>query len=130
MRRGFRRRVGYRRPAMSGDRHELRTADAARLCSDAAARLRAGEPCVLPTETSYVVAALPNHAGALAALRQAARLPADAIQATPALRVPIVARLVGRGAAEARRVLADRMPGLIVEEDLDAALAHVAGYTK
>jgi protein-tyrosine phosphatase len=78
MRRGFRRRVGYRPPAMSGDRHELRTADAARRCSDAAARLRAGEPCVLPTETSYVVAALPNHAGALAALRQAARLPADA----------------------------------------------------
>lgn len=63
---------------MSVDRLELRTADAARACDEAAARLRAGEPCVLPTETSYVVAALPGHPAAIAALRQAARLPADA----------------------------------------------------
>ena len=45
---------------MAAERHDLRTADAARLCEDAAARLRAGEPCALPTETSYVVAALPR----------------------------------------------------------------------
>lgn len=63
---------------MSVDRLELRTADAARACDEAAARLRAGEPCVLPTETSYVVTALPGHPAAIAALRQAARLPADA----------------------------------------------------
>ncbi|MFN6196876.1 MAG: Sua5/YciO/YrdC/YwlC family protein [Planctomycetota bacterium] len=63
---------------MSVDRLERRTADAARACDEAAARLRAGEPCVLPTETSYVVAALPGHPAAIAALRQAARLPADA----------------------------------------------------
>ncbi len=59
-------------------------------------------------------------------LGEFARLLADAIEATPALRVPIVARLVGRGANEARRVLAERLPDLAVEEELEAALAHVS----
>jgi succinyl-CoA synthetase beta subunit len=59
-------------------------------------------------------------------LGEFARLLADAVAQTPALRVPVVARLVGRGAADARRVLGERMPGLAVEEELEAALAHVA----
>ena len=33
------------------------------------------------------------------------------MERTPSLRVPVVARLVGRGAAEARRILAERQPG-------------------
>jgi tRNA threonylcarbamoyl adenosine modification protein (Sua5/YciO/YrdC/YwlC family) len=77
---------------MAADRHDLRTADPARLCNDAAERLRAGQPCVLPTETSYVVAALPQHAGAVAAVRQAARLGADA---------PLTRHVADRAAAAA-----------------------------
>ena len=46
---------------------------------------------------------------------------------TQALRVPVVARLVGRGAAEARRILAERQPGMLVTEDLEEAMARVAG---
>jgi succinyl-CoA synthetase beta subunit len=59
-------------------------------------------------------------------LGEFARLLADALAAVPGLRVPVVARLVGRGAAEARAVLAERLPGLAVVEDLDEALASVA----
>ena len=43
--------------------------------------------------------------------------------------MPVVARLVGNGAAAAKVLLAERMPGMAVEEDLDAALAHVAAAT-
>ena len=52
---------------------------------------------------------------------------ATGIEQTQALRVPVVARLVGRGAAEARRILAERQPGMLVTEDLEEALARVAG---
>ena len=62
-------------------------------------------------------------------LGEFAGLLADAVEQTPALRVPIVARLVGRGATQARRVLAERMPAITVEEDLDTALAQVARMT-
>ena len=37
------------------------------------------------------------------------------------LRVPVVARLVGRGAADARRILAERQPDMFVTEDLEEA---------
>jgi len=47
---------------------------------------------------------------------------ATAIEQSPALRVPVVARLVGRGAAEAKRILAERRPGMLVTEDLDEAI--------
>ena len=46
---------------------------------------------------------------------------ATGIERTPTLRVPVVARLVGRGAAEARRILAERQPSVFVTEDLDEA---------
>ena len=62
-------------------------------------------------------------------LGEFARLLADAIEQSPDLKVPIVARLVGNGAAAAKTILAERMPGLAVEEDLDAALSHVAHAT-
>ena len=51
---------------------------------------------------------------------------ATGLERTPALRVPVVARLVGRGAADARRILADRHPGMLVTEDLEEALIRIA----
>ena len=51
---------------------------------------------------------------------------ATGIEQTPSLRVPVVARLVGRGAAEARRILAERQPAVFVTEDLEEALRRVA----
>ena len=62
-------------------------------------------------------------------LGEFAGLLADAIEQSPDLKVPIVARLVGNGAAAAKAILAERMPGMAVEEDLDVALAHVARAT-
>jgi succinyl-CoA synthetase beta subunit len=51
---------------------------------------------------------------------------ATAMEQTPTLRVPVVARLVGRGAAEARHILAERRPEVFVTEDLEQALRIVA----
>jgi succinyl-CoA synthetase beta subunit len=50
---------------------------------------------------------------------------ATAMEQTPGLRVPVVARLVGRGAADARRILAERQPGMLVTEDLKEALGRI-----
>jgi succinyl-CoA synthetase beta subunit len=58
-------------------------------------------------------------------LAEFAGLLATAIDRTPALTVPVVARLVGRGAAEAKRVLHERQPGMLVTEDLDEALRRI-----
>lgn len=91
-----------------------------------------GSPARLIRVLEWIAAAprvkvvLVNIFAGITDLGEFARLLADAVEQTPALRVPIVARLVGRGAAEARRVLSERMPGLAVEEELDAALARVA----
>lgn len=52
-------------------RLELRTADRARLLADVVARLRAGELCVLPTETVYGLAVLPSLPDAVARARAA-----------------------------------------------------------
>ena len=51
---------------------------------------------------------------------------ATAIEQTPSLRVPVIARLVGRGAPEAKRILAERHPDMLVTEDLEEALDAVA----
>ena len=59
-------------------------------------------------------------------LGEFASLLAEALAQSPALAVPVVARLIGRGAEEARRVLAERAPAVAVEDDLSAALARVA----
>jgi succinyl-CoA synthetase beta subunit len=50
---------------------------------------------------------------------------ATAIEQTPTLHVPVVARLVGRGASEARRILAERQPSVFVTEDLEEALRRI-----
>ncbi|HEY2619628.1 MAG TPA: ATP-grasp domain-containing protein [Acetobacteraceae bacterium] len=50
---------------------------------------------------------------------------ATAMEQTPALHVPVVARLVGRGAAEARHILTERQPAVFVTEDLEEALRRV-----
>ena len=50
---------------------------------------------------------------------------ATAMEQTPGLRVPVVARLVGRSAADARRILAERQPGMLVTEDLEEALGRI-----
>ncbi len=60
-------------------------------------------------------------------LAEFADLLATGIERTPQLRVPVVARLVGRGAAEARRILAQRQPGMLVTEDLEEALRALPG---
>jgi succinyl-CoA synthetase beta subunit len=59
-------------------------------------------------------------------LGEFAGLLAAAVEASPALHMPIVARLVGRGAADARRILAERRPDIAMEEDLQAALDRIA----
>jgi succinyl-CoA synthetase beta subunit len=51
---------------------------------------------------------------------------AQAVDASPNLQVPVVARLVGRGADEARRILAEKRPDIAMEEDLQAALDRIA----
>jgi len=48
-----------------------------------------------------------------------------ALERTPALKVPVVARIVGYRYAEARAVLAEKRPDIAVEEDLGAALNRV-----
>jgi len=59
-------------------------------------------------------------------LGEFAALLVDAVEASPGLRVPVVARLIGRGADEARRILAARAPDIAMEEDLQAALDRIA----
>jgi succinyl-CoA synthetase beta subunit len=58
-------------------------------------------------------------------LGEFAGLLAEAVASTPGLKVPVVARLVGRGADDARRVLAEKRPDIAVEEDLSAALGRI-----
>jgi len=58
-------------------------------------------------------------------LAEFATLLATAIERTPSLRVPVVARLVGRGADQAQRILAERQPGMFVTEDLEEALQRI-----
>jgi succinyl-CoA synthetase beta subunit len=58
-------------------------------------------------------------------LAEFADLLATGMERTESLRVPVVARLVGRGAAEARRVLAERQPDVFVTEDLEEAMVKV-----
>jgi succinyl-CoA synthetase beta subunit len=75
-------------------------------------------------------AVLVNVFAGITDLAEFGNLLATGIEQSPQLRVPVVARLVGRGAAEARRILAERQPGMLVTEDLEAALrALPAGRT-
>lgn len=67
-------------------------------------------------------AVLVNVFAGITDLAEFGNLLASGIEQSPQLRVPVVARLVGRGAAEARRILADRQPRMLVTEDLEEAL--------
>jgi succinyl-CoA synthetase beta subunit len=58
-------------------------------------------------------------------LSEFARLLCDALERVPQLNVPVVARLVGNGLGEARKILAVRRPDIAVEEVLDTALSRV-----
>ena len=58
-------------------------------------------------------------------LSEFAPLLCDALERTPAVKVPIVARLIGNRVEEARAILAARRPDISVEEALDAALDRV-----
>ena len=58
-------------------------------------------------------------------LAEFGELLATGIEQTPGLRVPVAARLVGRGASDARRILAERQPAVFVTEDLEEALRRV-----
>jgi succinyl-CoA synthetase beta subunit len=59
-------------------------------------------------------------------LGEFARLLLSALKETPRLRLPVVARLIGNGYAEAREVLA--AAGIAVHTDLDAALTAVRAH--
>ena len=58
-------------------------------------------------------------------LGEFAGLLCTALERTPALKTPVVARLVGNGFEAARQYLAAQRPDIKVEESLDKALAHV-----
>lgn len=61
-------------------------------------------------------------------LGEFARLLVEAIAAVPQLKAPVVARLVGNGLPEARKVLAEA--GIALHTDLDAALTVVRAHLK
>ncbi len=63
-------------------------------------------------------------------LSEFAKLFCDALERVPQFKAPIVARLIGVRLAEARVILAARRPDIVVEESLDAALAHVDAVLK
>jgi succinyl-CoA synthetase beta subunit len=77
------------------------------------------------TARSSLRAVLVNIFAGITDLAEFATLLATAIERTPALTVPVVARLVGRGAGEAARILAERQPEMVVTEDLEVALARI-----
>jgi succinyl-CoA synthetase beta subunit len=77
------------------------------------------------TARSSLKAILVNIFAGITDLGEFAALLAAAIRASPSLRVPVVARLVGRNAAEARRILLEAQPGMLVTEDLEEALARI-----
>jgi succinyl-CoA synthetase beta subunit len=67
-------------------------------------------------------AVLVNVFAGITDLAEFGALLASGIEQSPQLRVPVVARLVGRNAAEAKRILAERQPNVLVTEDLEEAL--------
>ena len=59
-------------------------------------------------------------------LAEFSTLLADALDATPHMRAPVVARLAGRGQEAAAKILAERRPDFFVTEDLEESLERVA----
>ena len=60
-------------------------------------------------------------------LSEFATLLSKALEGTPSLKVPVIARLVGRNANAADRILRETRPDVFVTEDLAAALAKIEG---
>jgi succinyl-CoA synthetase beta subunit len=60
-------------------------------------------------------------------LSEFATLLSKALEGTPSLKVPVVARLVGRNANAADRILRETRPDVFVTDDLTAALAKIEG---
>lgn len=77
------------------------------------------------TAQSSLKAVLVNIFAGITDLGEFARLLAAAIKASPSLRIPVVARLVGRNAAEARQILGTAQPDMLVTEDLAEALTQI-----
>ena len=77
------------------------------------------------TSRQSLKAVLVNIFAGITDLGEFASLLATAIEQSPSLTVPVVARLVGRNAAEARRILHERQPDMLVTEDLEEALARI-----
>jgi succinyl-CoA synthetase beta subunit len=77
------------------------------------------------TARNSLRAVLVNIFAGITDLAEFAGLLAAAIEASPALRVPVVARLVGRNAEEAKRILGAAQPDMLVTEDLEEALARI-----
>lgn len=77
------------------------------------------------TSRSSLKAVLVNIFAGITDLGEFAGLLAAAILASPSLRVPVVARLVGRNAEAARQILLEAQPGMLVTEDLEEALARI-----
>jgi succinyl-CoA synthetase beta subunit len=77
------------------------------------------------TSRPSLKAVLVNIFAGITDLGEFAGLLAAAIEASPSLQVPVVARLVGRNAAEAQRILGAARPGMLVTEDLQEALARI-----
>jgi succinyl-CoA synthetase beta subunit len=82
------------------------------------------------TSRPSLKAVLVNIFAGITDLGEFAGLLAAAIQASPSLRVPVVARLVGRNAAEAKRILHQAQPEMLVSEDLAEALARIDAIVK
>ena len=82
------------------------------------------------TARDSLKAVLVNIFAGITDLGEFAGLLATAIEGTPGLQVPVVARLVGRGAPEARAILAERQPTMLVTEDLEEALARIEAIVR
>jgi succinyl-CoA synthetase beta subunit len=82
------------------------------------------------TERPSLRAVLVSVFAGITDLGEFADLLATGLERTPALQVPVVARLVGRAAAEARRILAERHPEMLVTEDLEEALSSIAAIAE
>ncbi|MBS0639864.1 MAG: hypothetical protein JSS43_08335 [Proteobacteria bacterium] len=70
-------------------------------------------------------AVLVNIFAGITDLGEFAGLLAAALEQSPSIKVPVVARLVGRGAAEAKRILGEKRPDILVTEDLEEALRRI-----
>jgi succinyl-CoA synthetase beta subunit len=77
------------------------------------------------TARSSLQAILVNVFAGITDLAEFAGLLAAAMRACGSLRVPVVARLVGRNAAEAQRILGAAQPWMLVTEDLGEALVRI-----